>query len=86
MKHICTKIIYSILLLLICAIGIIGYILFNSTSNKINSIHEELITLKQLYEVQEDILNDNFSEKELDSLYLEYNYYYLHKYYQKNHP
>lgn len=85
MKHICTKTIYSILLL-ICAIGIIGYILFNSTSNKINSIHEELITLKQLYEVQEDILNDNFSEKELDSLYLEYNYYYLHKYYQKNHP
>lgn len=85
MKHICTKIIYSILLL-ICAIGIIGYILFNSTSNKINSIHKELITLKQLYEVQEDILNDNFSEKELDSLYLEYNYYYLHKYYQKNHP
>lgn len=85
MKHICTKIIYSILLF-ICAIGIIGYILFNSTSDKINSIHEELITLKQLYEVQEDILNDNFSEKELDSLYLEYNYYYLHKYYQKNHP
>ena len=62
--------------------GIIGYILFN---RKLNKIYEELNRLKQLYEVQEDILNDNFSEKELDSLYLEYNYYYLHKYYQNNH-
>lgn len=80
MKQTYTKITYSIIIM--CIMGIIGYILFN---RKLNKIYEELNRLKQLYEVQEDILNDNFSEKELDSLYLEYNYYYLHKYYQNNH-
>ena len=80
MKHTYRIIIYSILLT--CTMGIIGYIILNRTTNK---ICEELSTLKKLYEVQEEILNDNFSEKELDSLYLEYNYYYLHKYYQNNH-
>ena len=80
MKQTYTKITYSIIIM--CTMGIIGYILFNRKPNK---IYKELNTLKQLYEVQEDILNDNFSEKELDSLYLEYNYYYLHKYYKNNH-
>ena len=45
---------------------------------------EELIMVKQLNNVQQDILEDNFSQNELDSMYLEYNYYYLNSYYEKN--
>ena len=45
---------------------------------------EELTTLKQLYNVQQNMLQDNFSQNELDSMYLEYNYYYLNSYYEKN--
>lgn len=45
---------------------------------------EELIMIKQLYNIQEDMLQDNFSQQELDSLYLDYNYKYLHEYYQNN--
>ena len=45
---------------------------------------EELTTLKQLYNVQQDMLQDNFSQQDIDSMYLEYNYYYLNSYYEKN--
>ena len=45
---------------------------------------EELIMLKQLNNVQQQMLEDNFSQNELDSMYLEYNYYYLNSYYKKN--
>ena len=45
---------------------------------------EELITLKQLYNLQQQIIKDNFSQQELDSMYLEYNYHYLNSYYEKN--
>ena len=45
---------------------------------------EELTTLKQLYNIQQDIIQDNFSQNELDSMYLEYNYHYLNSYYEKN--
>lgn len=45
---------------------------------------EELITLKQLYNVQQEILENNFSKQEIDSMYFEYNYYYLNSYYKKN--
>ena len=45
---------------------------------------EELITLKQLYNLQQRMLKDNFYQNELDSMYLEYNYYYLNSYYEKN--
>ena len=45
---------------------------------------EELIMLKQLHNVQQVILKDNFSQQELDSMYLEYNYYYLKSYYENN--
>lgn len=45
---------------------------------------EELIMVKQLNNVQQRILEDNFSEQEIDSMYFEYNYYYLNSYYEKN--
>ena len=45
---------------------------------------EELIMVKQLNNVQQVILEDNFSQQEIDSMYLEYNYYYLNSYYEKN--
>ena len=45
---------------------------------------EELIMVKQLNNVQQIILEDNFSQQEIDSMYLEYNYYYLNSYYEKN--
>lgn len=45
---------------------------------------EELVTLKQLYNIQQEMIQDNFSQQERDSMYLEYNYYYLNSYYEKN--
>ena len=45
---------------------------------------EELIMVKQLNNVQQVILEDNFSQQEIDSMYFEYNYYYLNSYYEKN--
>lgn len=45
---------------------------------------EELIMVKQLNNLQQVILEDNFSQQEIDSMYLEYNYYYLNSYYKKN--
>lgn len=45
---------------------------------------EELIMVKQLNNVQQLILEDNFSQQDIDSMYLEYNYYYLNSYYEKN--
>lgn len=45
---------------------------------------EELIMVKQLNNVQQLILKDNFSQQDIDSMYLEYNYYYLNSYYEKN--
>ena len=45
---------------------------------------EELTILKQLYNVQQEIIKDNIPEQELDSMYREYNYYYLNNYYEKN--
>lgn len=45
---------------------------------------EELIMLKQLNNVQQRMLEDNFSQNELDSMYIEYNYYYLNSYYENN--
>lgn len=45
---------------------------------------EELIMVKQLNNVQQQILEDNFSQQDIDSMYLEYNYYYLNNYYQNN--
>ena len=50
----------------------------------LNRSSEELITLRQLYNTQQEMLEDNFNHQELDSLYFEYNYYYLHEYYQNN--
>lgn len=45
---------------------------------------EKTCTLQQLHNVEQQMLQDNFSKKELDSMYLEYNYYYLKSYYENN--
>lgn len=52
--------------------------------SSIDKIDAELIVVKQLHNVQQYMLQDNFSENELDSMYLEYNYYYLNNYYENN--
>lgn len=52
--------------------------------SSIDKIDTELIVVKQLHDVQQQMLEDNFSENELDSMYLEYNYYYLNNYYENN--
>lgn len=65
----------SLCLILIATLGLVG---------TIDRQSEELITLKQLYNVQQNMLEDNFSQNELDSMYLEYNYHYLNSYYEKN--
>lgn len=62
-------------MLLLLIIGLAG-------TNDLQS--EELICLKQLYDVQQEMLQDNFSKQELDSMYLDYSYNYLHEYYQNN--
>lgn len=65
----------SLCLILIATLGLVG---------TIDRQSEELTSLKQLYNVQQRILEDNFSQNELDSMYLEYNYYYLNSHYEKN--
>ena len=45
---------------------------------------EELITLKQLYNLQQQIIEDNIPKQELDSVYHQYAYDYLNSYYEKN--
>ena len=73
MKHL-----FSIILLVltfICVLGLVG---------TIDKQSEELIMVKQLNNVQQVILEDNFSQQEIDSMYFEYNYYYLNDYYEKN--
>lgn len=52
--------------------------------SSIDKIDAELIVVKQLHNVQQQMLQDNFSENELDSMYIEYNYYYLNNYYENN--
>lgn len=62
-------------LIVITTLGLVG---------TIDKQDEELIMLKQLNNVQQQMLEDNFSQNELDSMYLEYNYYYLNSYYENN--
>lgn len=62
-------------LILIATLGLVG---------TIDKQSEELIMVKQLNNVQQVILEDNFSQQEIDSMYLKYNYYYLNNYYEKN--
>ena len=52
--------------------------------SSIDKIDAELIVVKKLNNVQQVILEDNFSQQEIDSMYLEYNYYYLNNYYENN--
>ena len=52
--------------------------------SSIDRLDNELIMLKQLNNVQQEILEDNFSQNELDSIYHEYDYYYLNNYYENN--
>ena len=65
----------SLCLILIATLGLVG---------TIDRQSEELTNLKQLYNIQKEILK-NIPEQELDSIYIEYNYYhYLNSYYEKN--
>lgn len=73
MKDLC--IIISLCLILIATLGLVG---------TIDRIDEELIMVKQLNNVQQRILEDNFSQQDIDSMYFEYNYHYLNSYYEKN--
>lgn len=65
----------SLVLVFLSVLGLVG---------TIDRQGEELIMVKQLNNVQQVILEDNFSQQEIDSMYLEYNYYYLNSYYEKN--
>lgn len=69
-----------ILYLCFAALLILNWAVISSIDN----IDNELIMVKQLNNVQQRILEDNFSEQEIDSMYLEYNYYYLNSYYENN--
>ena len=64
-----------ILSLLLLLIGV-------ATTNDLQ--FEELTTLKQLYNIQQEIIKDNIPEQELDSIYFEYKYHYINSYYEKN--
>lgn len=68
----------SIILIVLTFLFILGLV------GTIDRQGEELLTLKQLHNVQQKMLEENFSQQEIDSLYLEYNYYYLNNYYQNN--
>ena len=72
------KSLYVTILLCLILIATLGLV------RTIDRQSEELIVLKQLYNVQREILKNNIPEPELDSMYLEYNYYYLNSYYEKN--
>lgn len=63
---------------------VVSLILNLGLISSIDKIDAELIVVKQLYNLQQQMLEDNFSENELDSMYLEYNYYYLNNYYENN--
>lgn len=64
--------------------AILGFLGLFGLIGTIDRQSEELITVKQLYNLQQEMLEDNFSQQEIDSMYLEYNYYYLNNYYEKN--
>ena len=71
----------KLILILSASLGFLG--LFGLVGT-IDRQSEELIMVKQLNNVQQLILEDNFSQQDIDSMYLEYNYYYLNSYYEKN--
>lgn len=70
------------LILIISAI--LGFLGLFGLVGTIDKQSEELIVLKQLYNIQQKILEDNFSQQEIDSMYHDYNYYYLKNYYENN--
>ena len=62
-------------LILIATLGLVG---------TIDRQSEELTTLKQLYNLQKEILENNIPKQELDSIYHQYSYDYLNSYYENN--
>lgn len=70
------------LILIISAI--LGFLGLFGLVGTIDKQSEELIVLKQLYNIQQKILEDNFSQQEIDNMYYDYNYYYLKNYYENN--
>lgn len=69
-----------ILYLCFAASLILNYAVISS----IDRLDEENITLKQLYNIQKEILENNIPKHELDSIYHQYYYDYLNSYYQEN--
>lgn len=65
----------SFCLIFITVLGLIG---------TVDKLDEERITLKQLYNLQQQIIEDNIPEQELDSIYNQYDYNYLKSYYENN--
>lgn len=53
-------------------------------ANTNDRLFEENITLKQLYNLQQQIIEDNIPEQELDSICHQYSYDHLNSYYEKN--
>ena len=53
-------------------------------ANTNDKLFEEDITLKQLYNLQKEILENNIPKQELDSIYHQYYYNHLNSYYQEN--
>lgn len=72
------KNLYAIIGLCLTFLTVLGLV------GTIDKLDEELIMLKQLNNVQQQILEDNFSQQELDSVYRKYSYDYLNNYYENN--
>ena len=53
-------------------------------ANTNDRLFEENITLKQLYNLQKQIIENNIPEQELDSVYHQYSYDHLNSYYENN--
>lgn len=64
--------------------AILGFLGLFGLVGTIDKQSEEVTTLKQLYNLQQQIIEDNILEQELDSIYHRYGYDYLNNYYKNN--
>lgn len=71
------KIIFSVFL---AASLLLNFVVISS----IDRLDSELIMVKQLNNIQQQILEDNFSQQDIDSMYNQYYYNYLNSYYENN--
>lgn len=71
----------KLILIISASLGFLG--LFGLVGT-IDRQSEELTTLKQLYNLQKEIIENNIPEQELDSVYNQCYYDYLKNYYENN--